>query len=1269
MCYSHGHNKKKKDGGHALGGKRALCALPRYRRAGVTIARKAATCVAASAFSIAALLVSGATVSAQDSPRAILGLGNAVVTGFSGVRAPVPPLPPQVDPIERTFIDLDRPSARVIHLDALPGQPAGQLVAAPKPFSITAAQVGQVFSIALDDATPPNIYLAATSAYGLPIVVPDRDGDGRPDRARRGGANANFMPGLFAPVTVNGGPGSIWKIDGRTGAVTLFANVMLDATPNSGPALGGLAFHSGSRQLFVADRDTGMIHRFGLDGADRGRFDHGTAGLRAAALPPVPFDPRKRLDLTSPAFDSGDAETWAYAPPQRRVFALAVHSGRLFYSVAANLQIWSVSIAPDGGFGADPRLELTVPRGLSVAEISNIVFDDQGYMIVAERGAPTGAYDYAALAVSGENRVLRFRPKLPNDPPSPALWHPVPEEYAVGFPPNFRNDNGGIALGYGYDAGGNISRTVCGGTLWSTGEQLRNARDAVIIQRLRPAGPLAVNGLQANAVALVRSQNEPPFQSYFIDYDDRFDDPAARGHLGDVEIWRVCARAAEPLLPVPVPVAPALVCPAGWLNVGGECVTGQTCPAGTALEDGCCVYKECPPSYVSIGGRCVPPPVICKVGETYANGRCIPAVCPPGLVVTPPYVTPGGGSGSLEDVKRVLKGGGATNGLVTNGQATGELRPLCPDGKPAVDGRCPPAGDDGKKMCAGASYCACPDGSRPDQNGNCVRTPPPDSTLCPAPPLRIVDGKCCAPPRGPLPSPTLECYSKPAGMGCSFFDLEVDATTCCASTTADCPSPPPPDRALCPVPPFTLVGGNCCTGARTGFPNLALTCFSKLAGGTCGPEALPVNATTCCGPAGFCPTPPGDVCPQGLQAVCRGEGPLKACSCEPEKTVDQCPAGTIRQCTGTDPKLTCKCVPSQTGTPTPDKCAFPNVQVGDVCCKRADFERGLCGGEPPPLRTIVQPSPPPGAQLGYCPRPFRMVGTSCCNLLAAGQCYLQTGGIACQPGYNSVGEGLSAQCCRQSAVKCTRRSANASCASGEIPVEWQGADPACCREDPAGSCTPPSTPTPNPPTGTGGSRSLPPPEICLVAPASVLCLIAWVDKFLPDHANQCQRSTDCPSFAVCVDGRCVEQGAPQPNAVPASTACQPPSTLVNGQCCKPEAVAAGTCGASPLACTGGKVLVSNVCRCPVGTTENTKSGKCETPKPAATKTKAPVKTPTKPREIVCQKGFQLEGNRCVQDPQPQAVPGLDIRFGIGIGGGGRGGRPGGGAPPKPPAPN
>jgi hypothetical protein len=98
------------------------------------------------------------------------------------------------------------------------------------------------------------------------------------------------------------------------------------------------------------------------------------------------------------------------------------------------------------------------------------------------------------------------------------------------------------------------------------------------------------------------------------------------------------------------------------------------------------------------------------------------------------------------------------------------------------------------------------------------------------------------------------------------------------------------------------------------------------------------------------------------------------------------------------------------------------------------------------------------------------------------------------------------------------------------------------------------------------------------------------------------------------------------------------------------------------------VLQNNACRCPAGTVENTKSGKCETSKPAATKTKKPAA----PTQIVCQKGFHREGNRCVQDSQPQAIPGFDINIGIGIGGGGRrGGSPGGGAPkpPKPPTPN
>jgi hypothetical protein len=660
----------------------------------------------------AVCLLSLSTAAYAQSAPPILPVGDAAVAGFSGTTVVGSPPPPAL--IDKTYINLDGPALRVIGLSRMGGAPQAQLVAAPKTFTVIARQIGQVFSLAVDDANPPNIYAAASSAYGLPIVVPDADGDGVPDRSRRGAPNAAFMPGLFGPITIDGGPGSIWKIDGRTGAVTLFANVVLRGVPNSGPALGALAFDPASRQLFVADRDTGMIHRFTLDGVDRGQFDHGTQTLSAVGLPPIAFDPRKRLNIESPAFDSGNPGTWAYAPPARRVFGLAVSRGRLYYAVAAGLRVWSVSLLPDGSFGPDPRFELTVPRTASPsAEISEILFDDSGDMLVAERGAPTGAYDYKALAESPENRVLRFRPKRPDDPPSRDLWFPVPREYAIGFPPNFRNDNGGIALGYGYDDAGNINRAVCGGTLWSTGEQLRNARDSAIIRRLQPGGPLIVDGLQGNAVPLLRPQNEPPFATYFIDYDDRFDDPQTRGHLGDVVIPRVCGQAALPLVPV------VLICPLGLFNVDGVCRFPLTCPSGTEFSNGCCGYRDCPASYVRIRGRCVPPPTNCKPGEVLTEGgRCEAPKCPPGMVFVNSDAAAGSGPGGLTAPSSALTPG-ALNALEEALKKGG--------------------GRDKPKMCSGGGYCKCPEGTQRSEDGTCKK-----SSGC-GPNMVLSDGECtCA---------------------------------------------------------------------------------------------------------------------------------------------------------------------------------------------------------------------------------------------------------------------------------------------------------------------------------------------------------------------------------------------------------------------------------------------------------------------------------------------------------------------------------------------
>ena len=57
-------------------------------------------------------------------------------------------------------------------------------------------------------------------------------------------------------------------------------------------------------------------------------------------------------------------------------------------------------------------------------------------------------------------------------------------------------------------------------------------------------GPLDLNGLQGNAINLVEPANVPPLLTYFVDYDPQLDDPAARGHMGDIAIPRTCGQAA-----------------------------------------------------------------------------------------------------------------------------------------------------------------------------------------------------------------------------------------------------------------------------------------------------------------------------------------------------------------------------------------------------------------------------------------------------------------------------------------------------------------------------------------------------------------------------------------------------------------------------------------------------------------------------------------------------------------------------------------------------
>lgn len=524
------------------------------------------------AFLTAGMCLSWPALSAQAQEAAIIQPGATAVTGFSGTIVPRPDrdLPPGADPLDETFIDTAGATLRIFDLSRLGGPATGQLVATPPPFEVTAGQIGQVFSLTYDDGVRdgepdlvPNLYAGATSLHGIRIVTPDADGDGRPERQRRGMPGATFMEGQFGAEN-GGGPGTIWKIDGRSGAISKFA----DIESNSGPGIGDIAFDPDHRQFFASDLDSGLIHRIDAEGSQIDAFDHGADGRPLHSMPPIEDD-GSVMDIQGSAFNSEDPATWGFTQEQRRVWALAYHQGRLYYSVGDRAEIWSIGIADDGSFAGDARRELIVDSGENYA-VSDIVFDGDGRLYLAQRGPIRNGYDYGQFALSGKARILRYARANRDDPATEGMWVETPDEYAVGFADGYRQSAGGIDLQYGYDPNGAIELGLCSATLASTGDRLRDS--PALAERLKAGGPAAVDGVQLTPLPLVRPQNEPPFGSWFVSFDSAFETRATPGHVGDVEVWRPCEttpddEALEELLPV-YPPNPSFatelpVCPEG----------------------------------------------------------------------------------------------------------------------------------------------------------------------------------------------------------------------------------------------------------------------------------------------------------------------------------------------------------------------------------------------------------------------------------------------------------------------------------------------------------------------------------------------------------------------------------------------------------------------------------------------------------------------------------------------------------------------------------
>ena len=428
-----------------------------------------------------------ASTPAPNTPASVDAYGASAIaaSGFSGTRLQGKGIAPGVDPISKTVPDPDGVTLRVYGVDTVGRPMAGQLLNPSVALEFKAKDLGHVFGLAFDNApstetSTPGLYAAATSAFGLTIAGSDKDGDGLPDRLKKGAPGAKFVEGQFGPGP-EAGPGSIWKIDRATGAVSLFTNLAIGGLKNSGTGIGGLGIDPASRTLYASDLDTGLIHRLSIagKGRDLGQFDHGVSG-RPARGKPAFKDDGERMDITSPEFDPGKAATWHFTPVERRVDGLAVHGGRLYYAVAEGPQIWSVGLEADGAFKADARFETGV-ESEKAYPVTSIAFDRDGRLIVAQRGTLESPNDFSRFVESGPAQVLRYKVEAPDDPATPALWKAEPEEYVVGNAKDHRASSGGLALENAYKPDGSIDAASCGRTIVVSADAL------VSVEALLPA--------------------------------------------------------------------------------------------------------------------------------------------------------------------------------------------------------------------------------------------------------------------------------------------------------------------------------------------------------------------------------------------------------------------------------------------------------------------------------------------------------------------------------------------------------------------------------------------------------------------------------------------------------------------------------------------------------------------------------------------------------------------------------------------------------------
>ncbi|MCG8406503.1 MAG: dockerin type I repeat-containing protein [Phycisphaerales bacterium] len=355
----------------------------------------------------------------------------------------------------------------------------------------SAANLGQVFGLALDDQSPPNIYVSATTAYGL------------------------------HPVSASG-PAAVFQINGSTGAISPFIVTGAGTTgtntlANSGPGLGNICHDPVHNQFFVSNFENGEITRHGPGGIILSRLD--------------PFAP-----------DGGSS---GFAPLGERIWGVQVFQGRLYFGVwlrdgarqgtpwpvaagpaptMPNNSVWSIALdAGTGDFVGVPLLEVVVPYIPSPNQYSNpvsdIAFSATGAMILGER---TMNGDVGSLGTAHVSRVLHYTG-------GSGSWAPSGLNFSIG--------RDIVVFGLRMNSAGGVDFD-CDENVWSTGDALHFTGGDLIygLQRVPFTG-------NTNATATTTS--------YLIDLDGNTT-TTAKTYIGDVETYLI-DPCGNPLEVCPLP--------------------------------------------------------------------------------------------------------------------------------------------------------------------------------------------------------------------------------------------------------------------------------------------------------------------------------------------------------------------------------------------------------------------------------------------------------------------------------------------------------------------------------------------------------------------------------------------------------------------------------------------------------------------------------------------------------------------------------------------